>query len=495
MQSRLGVALLCALSALWIVGCGETAETPGAGGTSGSGGAGGTSGSGGARGGAGSGGAGGDVGLCGAVDTSCDQDGGSFCDDAGRCVECNRIAQCSDDGNECTVAACDVGACVTANAGGTCDYMDGAGICADGVCVDADSCDPYPCQDRGECVVDQCDPSDGLCSYANAPVDTPCNEDGGRVCDGSGDCVGCNHSSQCDDGDPCTTDFCFGRVNACSHPPAADGLVCGDAAICLQGQCASDLLGQQYFSGNKGDLTSGLYTVYEGFYRYGLAGFYFDFTPGGVDHELERLMPGFIALDYNPSLPGDETAIYARYEDNNADDAYDWRIDGQKLPWGTTRHVTTRCRESGGTFTIRTGVSDDWVPVLLGFDLDRSTDHNVGDVQVRVDKTGTNVWLAVAFADSSDDDSYCYRVHYGLVPAGRVRATGYSQGDGATSDTETIDAQAPILQGLRIGYRGTVDSHIDELGLRLLPGRVQAWFHDDDTFYVFQWEVWWADLS
>ena len=29
---------------------------------------------------------------------------------------------------------------------------------------------------------------------------------------------------------------------------------------------------------------------------------------------------------------------------------------------------------------------------------------------------------------------------------------GHMQGDGATYDTETIDAQARVLQGLRIGY-------------------------------------------
>jgi hypothetical protein len=322
-----------------------------------------------------------------------------------------------------------------------------------------------------------------------------CNEDGGSVCDGAGHCVECTHSNHCSDGDPCTSDICYGKVWRCGHTQLPDGQVCGEAAICFQGDCENDPLGQRYFSGDQGDLTSGLYQVYEGFYQYGLAGFYFDFIPDGVDHELERLMPGFLALDYNPSLPGDETAIYARYEDNNADDAYNWRIDGQQLPWGTTRSAATGCRQSTGTFTIQTGVSDAWLPMLLGFDLDRSTDHNVGDILVRVGKTGTNVWLSVTFADKNDDDSYCYRVHYALVPAARVRTTGHEEGVSYISETVSIDAQAPILQGFRIGYgAGGNDTHIDELGVRLLPGSLRVWFHDDDPSLLFLWEVWWADL-
>jgi len=44
-------------------------------------------------------------------DTECDRDGGSVCDDAGSCVECNEAAHCPDDGNACTVATCDDHSC------------------------------------------------------------------------------------------------------------------------------------------------------------------------------------------------------------------------------------------------------------------------------------------------------------------------------------------------------------------------------------------------
>jgi hypothetical protein len=86
-------------------------------------------------------------------------------------------------------------------------------------------------------------------------------------------------------------------------------------------------------------------------------------------------------------------------------------------------------------------------------------------------------------------------VHYALVPAARVRTTGHEEGVSYISETVSIDARAPILQGFRIGYgAGGNDTHIDELGVRLLPGSLRVWFHDDDPSLLFLWEVWWADL-
>jgi hypothetical protein len=382
----------------------------------------------------------------------------------------------------------------TAGAGGLAG-SGGVGGGAGGTGGGVDLCDPYPCEDRGQCVQDRCNPADGICSYHDIPTNNACHEDGGNVCNGAGQCVECTHSDHCNDGDSCTWDTCYGKIWQCGHTQAPDGTVCGDASICLRGDCQSDPLGQRYFSGDEGDLIDGLYQAYEGFYRYGLAGFYFDFKPDGVDHELERLMPGFIAFEFSPTLPGDETGIFARYEDQNADDAYDWRIDGQMLPVGTTRHQIAQCRQSKGTFTIQTGVSDDWMPVLLGFDLNRSTDHNIGDIFVRVGKTGTYVWLTLAFADQNDDDPYCFSVHYGLVPRNRVRAEDTASGLLLTTYTEPIDAEAPVLTGFHLGYDfdGT-DTHIDRLGVRVSPGKLTTWFHDESPIYFHNYEVWWVDL-
>ena len=55
---------------------------------------------------------------------------------------------------------------------------------------------------------------------------------GATSCAASGGCVGAVAQS-CDDGDPCTLDWCAGGV--CQHLPADVGTVCGNGAICLAG--------------------------------------------------------------------------------------------------------------------------------------------------------------------------------------------------------------------------------------------------------------------
>lgn len=359
----------------------------------------------------------------------------------------------------------------------------------------SDLCAGVDCSDGNQCTIDPtCNPLNGECEGGGAaPRDTPCDQGGGRYCDGFGRCAECTHSNQCDDGDPCTIGICLGKFLECGYSPAPNGHLCGEASICFNGDCEHDPLDQIIVAGDRGDLTNGLYQAWGGFYPYGLSGFWFDFTPDGVDHQLEQLMPGFVAFEHSP-LPGDETGIFARYEDRNADDPYIWRIDGQRLPWGSTRHLETGCRSDESTFTIMTQVSDDWEPVLLGFDLDRSTDHNVHTVSVRVSKTESNVRLTVAFADANDDDAYCYRVHYGLVPSVRVREAVHLHG--TSWDIQLIDAQAPILQGFRLGY-GTSSFNIpvDEIGIRVVPGSLQAHMSDEGTFLIQEWDVWWLDLE
>ncbi len=157
------------------------------------------------------------------ADTACNANGGQFCDGAGRCVECNRTAQCSDDGNECTTVLCAMAACSVDNVedGSSCTFDGASGMCEVGVCVKTPlgPCEPYPCEDRGECVADACDPESGACSYLNAP-------DGMACANGSGECDSgvCNRCAtvNCDDGDDCTSDgvcnpstqMCEGRGDA-----------------------------------------------------------------------------------------------------------------------------------------------------------------------------------------------------------------------------------------------------------------------------------------
>jgi hypothetical protein len=156
-------------------------------------------------------------------DTACGT--GGVCDGNGNCVECNDASQCDQDTNQCTMAACDGNLCgqTLVMDGMACDFDSiRAGICMSGVCVEAPQCPP-PCDDMNECTSDQCvagacqfnpdvdcsdtnqctiddtcNPQNGNCEGGgNEPVGTPCDQFGGTVCDGAGNCI--NPSRQIQD--------------------------------------------------------------------------------------------------------------------------------------------------------------------------------------------------------------------------------------------------------------------------------------------------------
>ncbi len=124
-----------------------------------------------------------------------------------------------DDGNECTVDAC--------NTDGSCKHIKLTGIaCNDqNICTAFDQCmsgiclggSPLDCNDNDSCSTDFCDPFTG-CKH------TPASD---GVCP--------------DDGNACTMDVC--KVGSCTHPNAKDGIPCatdGDVCttdICKSGEC------------------------------------------------------------------------------------------------------------------------------------------------------------------------------------------------------------------------------------------------------------------
>lgn len=75
---------------------------------------------------------------------------------------------------------------------------------------EVDLCEGPPtinCVDQNQCALDaSCDPFTGDCiGGSNQPRGTPCNQDGGTVCDGQGACVPCVEDSDCaDDENQCT---------------------------------------------------------------------------------------------------------------------------------------------------------------------------------------------------------------------------------------------------------------------------------------------------
>jgi hypothetical protein len=210
------------------------------------------------------------------ADTDC-SDGGTVCDGAGNCVECNSDGQCPDDGNECTAAACEANACGQNNVmdGQACDFGGSDGICEAGNCVEAPDCtsdaqcdDGNPCtvgacpdgmcvfsqasdgtacevsagvpgtcaagdcvglcenvdcSNNNQCRVDPtCDPADGQCKGgSDEPIDTLCDQGGGKVCDGAGTCVECNVDGQCDVelNEACVANEC---VAGCTVPAPVD---------------------------------------------------------------------------------------------------------------------------------------------------------------------------------------------------------------------------------------------------------------------------------
>ena len=113
-------------------------------------------------------------------------------------VTCVELALCDDvdcdDGNECTVDACDPSSGECSNEpvddGTACDQ--GAGMCSAGQCVEIDLCMDVDCTSENECVEDgACDPETGMCiAGTNEPDGTACGD--GGSCDGNGNCIKIN---------------------------------------------------------------------------------------------------------------------------------------------------------------------------------------------------------------------------------------------------------------------------------------------------------------
>ena len=142
-----------------------------------------------------------------------------------------------EDGDPCTVDACVTGqGCVWSP-----ESCDDGEPCTQDSCDSASGCESLPviCVGDGDpCKVDTCDPATGQCVSGPAPDGQACGESGGTLeacvvalCE-SGACVASTMS--CDDGEPCTEDGCTAG-GGCVHSPAAVGSACDDGLPCTSG--------------------------------------------------------------------------------------------------------------------------------------------------------------------------------------------------------------------------------------------------------------------
>ncbi len=110
--------------------------------------------------------------------------------------------------------------------------------CSGGICTGT----PKECDDSDVCTVDTCE--EGACVATLVPNDEPCND--GNACTSDDRCRphGCRGTEMsCDDGDPCTFDWCSDAD--CYHEaqgdqPCDDGDPCTADDVCTSGSCAGD---------------------------------------------------------------------------------------------------------------------------------------------------------------------------------------------------------------------------------------------------------------
>lgn len=179
------------------------------------------------------------VGIC---------DGGNGTCDDGTCVpnppNCDP-ASCPNDGNECTMAACDGDVCIQQNlVGDACD--DGGGTCQDGSCVaNPPTCDPATCpSDDNECTQAAC--VNDACAQEKVTEGQSCS-DGTGTCQ-AGNCVlnppTCDPATCPNDGNACTQAVCLD--NACAQEITNNGGECNDGAgTCNEGVCVNDCVASE----------------------------------------------------------------------------------------------------------------------------------------------------------------------------------------------------------------------------------------------------------
>jgi len=159
-----------------------------------------------------------------------------ICDGDGACVGCVTPADCGGVDTFCRTFTCEDDECGVLNT--LAGIVLPPGEQTDGDCVEL-QCDgagnivPVP-DDADEPDDDGNDCTDEVCVAGNPdhpdlPIDTDCSDNGGTVCNGAGDCVGCNEDDQCPSAPQCSAASC--TAGECEVDPTP-GVACEDGQFC-----------------------------------------------------------------------------------------------------------------------------------------------------------------------------------------------------------------------------------------------------------------------
>ncbi len=174
-------------------------------------------------------------------------------DAAGQCVGCSDASECPS-GTECETAACDAGDVCGLDPvdAGTPLGAQTSGDCLLAVCDGAGATttqnDDLDTPDDGlDCTIDGC--SAGVPTTTDAAEGVACDDGGGAVCNGSGDCVGCNIGSECGTSTSCRTFTCDGGT--CGFDDAPPGTACTEGGTKCDGSgaCVECVTGPDCASG------------------------------------------------------------------------------------------------------------------------------------------------------------------------------------------------------------------------------------------------------
>ncbi len=167
--------------------------------------------------------------------------GNLVCDGDGTCVGCLQPSDCPGLETECITRSCSpTGSCGVAYADAATVLQLGqtAGNCrtlqcdGEGGVIDVpDGGDPPA--DLQDCVIETCDT--GTPAETEAGAGTPCDDDGGALCDGAGSCVECLDADDCGTSSTCATYACLAGV--CDVGFAGAGTLVADP---LAGDCRRD---------------------------------------------------------------------------------------------------------------------------------------------------------------------------------------------------------------------------------------------------------------